>query len=228
MVELLIVENSKKSLTELLKFMLNQIKLSFFWSVEKRSCLQKINVRYLQIPVHNKASKLHFVVWERLMRSTSYKSLTRSVQDESAILTVLYWYLYEKFRWAILLSKDQDLESFDKVTVAMKKDEVILYRFSGAALHRMIKLPEETIRGKKGRRTVTEESKEKMTRELNILLNLRMPESQKSSLPKGLQLLDEGGLAFFKSELLPVFQEIDMRTREFLNPKMRKSSHPHC
>ena len=77
------------------------------------------------------------------------------------IWTVLYWYLYEKFYGAVLLSKDQDFESFDKVTVAMKEDEVTLYHLSGGALHRMIKLGEEMIWGKKGRRTVTEELKKK-------------------------------------------------------------------
>ena len=224
MVKLLTAENNKESLAELIKFMLNQIKLSFLECGKKKLSSKDKRAVFAHtcsqdMLLYNEASKPHFVVWERLMKSTSCESLTRSVQDEGAIRTVLYWYLYETFHGAVLLSKDQDFESFDKVTVAMKEDEVTLYRFSGAALHRMIKLREETIRSKKGRRTVTEESKEKMIMELDILLNLRMPESQKSSLPKALQLLDEGGLVFFKSELLPVIQEIDMRTREFLNPQ---------
>ena len=58
-----------------------------------------------------------------------------------------------------------------------------------------------------------------MTSALDILLNLKMPESQNSSLPEALQLLDEGALVFFKFELLPIMQEMDMRTRKFLNPQ---------
>ena len=91
------------------------------------------------------------------------------------------------------LSSYLSFNKFDKVTVAMKEDEVTLYHFSGGALHRMIKLQEERIWGKKGRSRRIEK---KMTRALDILLNLRMPKSQKSSLPKALQLLDEGVLCF--------------------------------
>ena len=88
-----------------------------------------------------------------------------------------------------------------------------LYRYCGAALHRMTKLRRETLQQKKGRGKVSRERKVIMELELNLLQDLTMED--KSSLSLSLQNLDEGNLVFPRNELLPFLRHVDDNIREF-------------
>ena len=63
--------------------------------------------------------------------------------------------MYEKFDEGMLLSKDAKYNVLEQHQVKFKEDDEMLYRFSGSALQKMIKLREETIAGKQGRRKAT-------------------------------------------------------------------------
>ena len=156
----------------------------------------------------------HFTVWEDFMRLSGAK---RCQEGETVLRSVLYWYVYEKFHEGMLLSKDAKYNVLEQHQVKFKEDDEMLYRFSGSALQRMIKLREETIAGKQGRREATPLSIERMKKELEILYEIRMLPSEKKDLPMAIQLLDEGGLTFFKPDFIPVIREIDNSVREFLN-----------
>ena len=79
------------------------------------------------------------------------------------------------------------------------EDRVILHRFGGAALCRMIKVRQNTVKGKQGSMNVTDRHKVELERELEVLAAMRMRD--KSSLPSELrEHLDEGGLYFLKEE----------------------------
>ena len=88
-----------------------------------------------------------------------------------------------------------------------------LYRYCGAALHRMIKLRKETLAGKKGRGELSKQRKPVMEKELEILQELLMKD--KSDLSSGLENLDEGNLFFPRCELIPFLRSVDNEVREF-------------
>ena len=71
-----------------------------------------------------------------------------------------------------------------------EESEDTLYRYCGASLHRMIKLREETLAGKKERGELSGERKPVITKELQILRELLMKD--KSNIPESLKTLDEG------------------------------------
>ena len=70
----------------------------------------------------------------------------------------------------------------------------ILYRYCGAPLHRMIKLREQTIAGKKGRGESSDKRKPVTQKELEILSELLMKD--KSNIPASLKTLNEGNVKF--------------------------------
>ena len=82
-----------------------------------------------------------------------------------------------------------------------EESDDILYRFCVASLHRMIKLREEMLEGKKGRGELSNQRKPIMTKELQILHELLLKD--KTNIPASLKTLDEGNLKFPKTELLP-------------------------
>lgn len=88
-----------------------------------------------------------------------------------------------------------------------------LYRYRGAALHRMMKLRRETLQQKKGRGKVSRDRKGIMELELDLLQDLTMED--KSSLSLSLQNLDEGNLVFPRTELIPFLRHVDDNVREF-------------
>ena len=94
-----------------------------------------------------------------------------------------------------------------------EESEDTLYRYCGASLHRMIKLREEALAGKKGRGELSDERKPVMTKELQILRELVMKD--KSNTPESLKTLDEGNLKFPRTELLPFLRSVDNEVREF-------------
>ena len=77
----------------------------------------------------------------------------------------------------------------------------------------MIKLREETLAGKKGRKKLSGERKPVMTKELQILRELLMKD--KSNIPESLKTLDEGNLKFPRTELLSFLRSVDNKVREF-------------
>ena len=94
------------------------------------------------------------------------------------------------------------------------EDRIILHRFGGAALCRMIKLRENTIKGRKGTIKVTDRHKEELENELEVLYAMKM--NDKSSLPSELkEHLDEGGLYFLKEDFISFVQFADNCTRRF-------------
>ena len=93
------------------------------------------------------------------------------------------------------------------------ESEETLYRYCGAALHRMIKLRRETLQQKKGRGKVSHGKRGNMEPELDLLQDLTMKD--KSSISVSLQNLDEGNLVFPRTELIPFLRNVDENVREF-------------
>ena len=93
------------------------------------------------------------------------------------------------------------------------ESEETLYRYCGAALHRMIKLRRETLQQKKGRGKVSHGRRGNMELELDLLQDLTMKD--KSSISVSLQNLDEGNLVFPRTELIPFLRNVDENVREF-------------
>ena len=90
-----------------------------------------------------------------------------------------------------------------------EESEDTLYRYCGASLHRMIKLREETLAGKKGCGELSAERKLVMTKELELVLK------DKSNFPESLKTLDEGNLKFPRTELLSFLRSVNNEVREF-------------
>ncbi|KAL9984460.1 hypothetical protein ACROYT_G006754, partial [Oculina patagonica] len=101
--------------------------------------------------------------------------------------------------------------------VITPEDDVSLYRMSGAALCKMIKLRKDTLAEKKGKRKPTQVSRDQMELELDLLVKLR--ETDKSQLPEALKILDEGHLTFVKKDFLDFVREADINIREYVNER---------
>jgi len=84
---------------------------------------------------------------------------------------------------------------------------------SGASLHRMITLREDTLAGKKGLGELSDKRKPIMEQELEILRELLIKD--KTNIPASLKTLDEGNLMFPRTELLPFLRSVDNEVREF-------------
>ena len=80
-------------------------------------------------------------------------------------------------------------------------------------MRRMIKLRQNTIKGKIGTLKMTDKHKKELQKELNILLAMKMVD--KSSLPSEIKdHLDEGGLYFPKEEFMDFIAHADKCTRK--------------
>lgn len=150
---------------------------------------------------------------QELPSASIVKNITRGI---SAIVHSLVYDFAQSESYAshtsALFAKDDDQNN------VTPEDEVSLYRISGAALCRMIKLRRETLSNKKGRRHVSAQTRKLMEDELQLLENLK--ESDKSGLPDALKILDEGNLTFFKKNIIIEFvSQADLRVRELINDK---------
>ena len=103
------------------------------------------------------------------------------------------------------------------------EDRTILHRFGGAALCRMIKLRENTIKGRKGTIKVTDRHREELENELELLYAIKM--NDKSWLPSDLkEHLDEGGLYFLKEDFISFVQFADNCTRRLTTERRFRRS----
>ena len=103
------------------------------------------------------------------------------------------------------------------------EDRIILHRFGGAALCRMIKQRQNTIKGQKGTVKVTDRHKEELVNDLEVLFAMRM--NDKSSLPSELrEHLDEGGLYFLKEDFISFVQFADNCTRRLTTERRFRRS----
>ena len=101
------------------------------------------------------------------------------------------------------------------------EDRVILHRFGGAALCRMIKLRQNTVKGVKGTMKVTDTHREELERELEVLMAMKM--SDKSSLPSEIRdHLDEGDLCFLKEKFIDFVRVADNCTRRLTTERTFK------
>ena len=96
--------------------------------------------------------------------------------------------------------------------MAVESDDT-LFRYCGAALHRIIELRKETLQQKKGHGKVSPERRPVVEKELELLTLLVMKD--KSDISQSLKNLHEGNLVFPRIELLPFLQEVDSNVREF-------------
>ena len=93
-------------------------------------------------------------------------------------------------------------------SVELLVDDTALYRLSGWALKCCIENCEKDY--EKKRMPHTQE-------QLQFLLALKSPNEQKTSLPRGVQYLDRGGLTFIHSSLLSWLQKVEASVKVYLN-----------
>ena len=130
-----------------------------------------------------------------------------------AVISLVHELVYTCVHSHIQRRKLSDATSDTRTSTLCTESDETLYRYCGAALHRMIKLRRETLLQKKGRGRVSRERKGIMELELDLLQDLTMKD--KSSLSPGLQNLDEGNLVFPRTELIPFLRHVDDNVREF-------------
>ena len=119
--------------------------------------------------------------------------------DEIAILSCVHEGIYD-FVHTVSHEIAFNLPREPSANGVQNEDRVILHRFSGAALCRMIKLRQNTIKGRKGTVKVTNRHKDALEKELEVLMAMKM--TDKSTLPKEIKdHLDEGGLFFFERRI---------------------------
>ena len=130
-----------------------------------------------------------------------------------AVLSVLHEMVYTKVHSHIQSRKSPTGTSETFASRLSPESEETLYRYCGAALHRMITLRAETLEQKKGRAKVADEKKATMELELATLQELTMKD--KSKIPSSLRNLDEGNLVFPRNEVIPFLRQVDDNVREF-------------
>ena len=116
---------------------------------------------------------LDSVIWRKLCREIPKNKMQEiSRVNEIAVLSCIHEGVYDFFH---SLSHDNalSLPGHDANASVLSEDKVILYRFGGAALCRMIKLRQNTIKGEKGTLKITEKHMEELQKELNILLAIK-------------------------------------------------------
>ena len=129
-----------------------------------------------------------------------------------AVVSVIHELVYCTIHSHIQLKKSTSTSELRNSRLAVESDDT-LFRYCGAALHRMIKLRKETLQQKKGRGKVSSERRPVMEKEMDVLNALVMKD--KSSLSSSLKNLDEGNLIFPRMELVPFLKEVDKNVREF-------------
>ena len=156
------------------------------------------------------------------IKSQSEVEITRA--DEIAILSCVHEGIYDFVHTVsheIALKLPREPES--SANGLQNEDRVILHRFGGAALCRMIKLRQNTIKGKKGTLKVTNRHKDELEKELEVLMAMKM--TDKSSLPKEIKdHLDEGGLFFLKEEFINFVRVADNCTRRLTTDRIFQRS----
>ena len=148
---------------------------------------------------------------EKFIGNLADTQITRA--DEIAVLSCIHEGIYD-FMHAVSHETALNLPREPETSAGGLpiEDRVILHRFGGVALCRMIKLRQNTIKGVKGTMKVTDRHKEELERELEVLLAMKM--SDKSSLPSEIRdHLDEGGLYFLKEEFIDFVRVADNCTR---------------
>ena len=110
-------------------------------------------------------------------------------------------------------------QSVPQSNLAPESDDT-LYRFCGAALHRMVTVKTETLNEKTGRGRLTRKRRTLMEQELKLLECLIMKD--KSKIPQTLRNLDEGNLKFPKADLLDFLRAVDNEVRGFVNDENLK------
>ena len=123
--------------------------------------------------------------------------ILRNANDEfsaAGVISAIHECVYSVIHERVRLRKAETKNTGTCKARSHLKEESsdILYRYCGAALHRMIKLQEQTIAGKKGRGELSDKRKPVMQKELEILPELLMKD--KSNIPASLKTLDEGNV----------------------------------
>ena len=130
-----------------------------------------------------------------------------------AVISIFHELVYTCVHSHIQGRKMSDTTLDTRTSRLCAESDETLYRYCGAALHRITKLRRETLQEKKGRGKVPSERKGIMELKLDLLRDLTMED--KSSLSISLQNLDEGSLIFPIPELLPFLRRVDDNIREF-------------
>lgn len=163
-------------------------------------------------------------MWQKFCEGLSSKcKMVISHADGIAVLSGIHEAIYD-FTHALSHERVIDLPSRANTSDGLPiEDRIILHRFGGAALCRMIKLRENTIKGQKGTIKVTDRHKEELENELEVLFAMKM--NDKSSLPSELkEHLDEGGLYFLKEEFISFVQFADNCTRRLTTERRFRRS----
>ena len=158
---------------------------------------------------------------ERMILNGLLKEAKESFSPESVhcVISVLHESVYTIIHEHVRLKKAETSAETIGETAHHARHELTeesndtLYRYCGAALHRMIKLRKETLAGKKGRGELSSQRKPIMEKELTILQELLMKD--KSDITSSLKNLDEGNLIFPRAELIPFLRSVDNEVREF-------------
>ena len=131
------------------------------------------------------------------------------------VLSVIHEQIYSVIHEHVGLKKAEtsNAGTSEQITKLKEESDDILFRYCGASLHRMIKLREETLAGKKGRGELSDKRKPVMKQELEILRELLIKD--KTKIPESLKTLDEGNLMFPRTELRPFLRAVDNEVREF-------------
>ena len=136
-----------------------------------------------------------------------------NIEVVHAVISLVHELVYTCVHSHIQGRKMSDATLDTRTSRLCAESDETLYRYCGAALHRMMKLRRETLQEKKGRGKVSHERKGIMELELDLLQDLTMED--KSSMSLSLQNLDEGSLVFPIPELLPFLRRVDDNIREF-------------
>ena len=136
-------------------------------------------------------------IMERFLVGQSERQFSPEVVH--AVLSVIHEMVYFTIHSHVQRKKSLSTTELRVSRLAVENDDT-LFRYCGAALHRMIKLRKETLHQKKGRGKVSSERRPVMEKELDLLNNLVMKD--KSSVSQSLKNLDEGNLIFPRINLL--------------------------
>ena len=150
------------------------------------------------------------LILERFLVGQS--ELQASPEVMHAVVSVIHEMVYSTICGQIQQKKARSAPDPRNSCLAVESDDT-LFRYCGAALHRMTKLRKETLQQKKGRGKVSKERRPVMEKELQVLDKLTMKD--KSGISQSLKNLDEGNLTFPRIELLPFLKEVDNNVREF-------------
>ena len=140
-----------------------------------------------------------------------------TARTSHSVLSVIHETVYSTIHDHIRLKKAEAETSEESVRqrrfeLSEESDDT-LYRYCGAALHRMIKLRKETLSGKPGRGELSKKRKPILQKELEILRELVTKD--KSNISGSLKNLDEGNLTFPRVELIPFLRSVDREVREY-------------